>query len=162
VLRSLILGLLSDESFLAHAQLEPVREYLLAAGADADVVDRRRFQLAEQVAYQFDQYALMRPELLSAWRLGTTLPVGHTQASTERWERDLWLALFGEGGRLAELAKSGGGVTWLSLSNLLDHFPLEELELPGEVHVFGFTSFAPLHQRMLRSFAGRSVTAVYQ
>ena len=46
----------------------PVREYLGAAGERPDAIDRRRCQLAAELAQLFDEYAGSRPELLPAWR----------------------------------------------------------------------------------------------
>lgn len=161
VLQSLVFGLLADDALLSRPELAAVRDYLLAAGADSDVVDRRRFQLAGQVARLFDEYALTRPDLLDAWRDGTTLPKGHTQATTEAWERELWIRIFGKRGRLAELAKSEDGVTWLSLPQIFDRFPLESLEIPEELHAFGFTTISPIHQRVLLKLAERTAITLY-
>jgi exodeoxyribonuclease V gamma subunit len=161
VLQSLLLGLLADDSLLARPVLAPVRDYLVAAGTDLDVVDRRRFQLAGQVARLFDDYGLTRPELVDAWRTSTTLPGSHTQATTEAWERELWLALFGKGGRLAELAGGEAGVTWLSLPKVIERFDLARLSVPDEVHVFGFTTIAPIHQQVLLKLAERSEITAY-
>ncbi|MBI3723258.1 exodeoxyribonuclease V subunit gamma [bacterium] len=161
VLRSLLLGLLADEALLAKPVLGPVRDYLFAAGTDPDVVDRRRFQLAGQIARLFDDYALTRPELVEAWRRRTTLPEEHTQATTEAWERDLWLAIFGKEGRLAEVARAKDGVTWLSLPELLERFGPAKLNVPDELHVFGFSTIAPIHQKVLVKLADRSKITIY-
>ena len=50
-----------DEAFLEQPALAPVREYLLGAGPRPDVVDRRRCELAAQLARLFDEYAASRP-----------------------------------------------------------------------------------------------------
>ena len=39
-------------------------------GATATALDRRRAQLAAQIAELFDEYAYSRPEMLAAWRKG--------------------------------------------------------------------------------------------
>jgi exodeoxyribonuclease V gamma subunit len=161
MLESLLLGILSDDAFVARDELGPVRDYLHAAGVEADVVDLRRVQLAARVAHVFDEYALTRPELLEAWEKGTTLPAQHTQASTEAWERALWLEAFGEGGHLAKLARRVGGGTWLPLPTLLGRLGTEELAIPSELHVFGFTHFAPAYQRLLVRLSERAAIRVY-
>jgi exodeoxyribonuclease V gamma subunit len=161
VLRSLLLGLLADEAFVGRPVLLPVREYLAAGGTDGDVVDRRRFQLASQVGELFADYALMRPELLDAWREGTTLPESHTQATTEAWEREIWLALFGEGGRIAELAEGKGRITWLLAPQIVEKLTVENLAVPTDLHVFGFATFAPVYHRLFLDLAMRREITVY-
>src|SRR5829696_3732190 len=68
-----LLALLHDPTFLARDELGPVREYLEGAGSSADALDRRRCQLAAQLAALFDEYAASRPEMLRARRERLTL-----------------------------------------------------------------------------------------
>ncbi len=144
VLQSHILSLLADEKLLAKPELGPVRDYLHAAGTERDTVDLRRVQLAAKLARIFDDYTLTRPELLEAWKKGTTLDEKDTQSSTERWERALWLA-----------------VPWPPLPVLLDRYDVKKLAAPAELHVFGFTHFAPVFMKQLLRLAERSTIHVY-
>jgi exonuclease V gamma subunit len=95
VLEGHLLALLHDERLLGHDELAPVRGHLLAAGPEPDAVDRRRAQLARQLAPLFDEYAGARAEMLARWRDG-----GRGGSDLEVWQRALWLALLGPGGRL--------------------------------------------------------------
>ena len=71
-----------------------MREYLLGGGTAPDALDRRRCQLAAELAQLFDEYAASRPELLRAWRERPTLADHPSLAGAERWQRALWLAMF--------------------------------------------------------------------
>src|SRR5205085_10589123 len=95
-----LLALLHDSSLLATPAVAPVHEYLYAAGANPDALDRRRCQLAAELAQLFDEYAGSRPEMLEAWPERALLGDREAFASTEAWQRALWLALFGPGGRV--------------------------------------------------------------
>ncbi len=86
-------------------------------GRRPDAVDRRRCQLAATLARLFDEYASSRAahagRVARAWDAraraiapGRGAPAAHDErarfAATERWQRALWLAIFGRGGRLVE------------------------------------------------------------
>ncbi len=143
-LQGLLIGRLLDDTLLSRPALAPVAAYLRAAGDDRDTVDRRRFQLAAQLAGVFDDYAITRPDLLSAWRTRTALPRTSTLASTEAWERELWLSIFGEDGVLERI--SSPEASWLNVPELLES--TEDLAVTEELHVFGFSYFAPAYQRL--------------
>lgn len=155
-LEALLLGRLHDEALLARPALAPVVAYLRAAGEERDAVDRRRAQLAAQLAAVFDDYAITRPDLLAAWRRRPTLPPGSSLATTEAWERELWRSIFGEGGALERLARDG--TAWLDAPALLER---DGLVVPEELHVFGFSYFAPLYQRLLGRLARTAAVHVY-
>ena len=104
-----LLALLHDPAFLAAAELGPVREYLAAAGDSADALDRRRCQLAAELATLFDEYAASRPEMLRAWRERLTLADHPNLAGAERWQRVLWLALFGGPGKPVTIVGKADG-----------------------------------------------------
>ena len=59
----------------------PLKQYL--SGENSSL---KRYQLARQMAQIFDQYQIMRPDMLAAWQKGDTLY--HT--TTERWQQALW------------------------------------------------------------------------
>ena len=66
------MGLFHDFAWLNGPELGPVRDYLQAA--DGDGLDRKRVQLAAELAALFDEYAFSRPEMLAAWREGALVP----------------------------------------------------------------------------------------
>ena len=159
-----LIALLHDESFLADAELAPVREYLLAAGPRPDVVDRRRCQLSAELARLFEEYAASRPEMLRAWKERAVFGDHPAQAAVEVWQRRLWLAVFGPQGRLARLRAEGGPVA-LTLADLIGvleagDFPSEALPA-GAIHVFGVSYIARSFHAALGALARRAPVRVY-
>ncbi len=159
-----LLALFFDEAFLEQPALAPVREYLLGAGPRADVVDRRRCELAAQLARLFDEYAASRPELLRAWRERAVLADHPTLAGTEVWQRRLWLELFGPQGRLSRL-RTGEQRAFLTLAELIGaleqgDFPPAALP-PGAVHVFGVSYIARSFHAALAALARRTEVHIY-
>ncbi|MDR3088626.1 MAG: exodeoxyribonuclease V subunit gamma [Desulfobulbaceae bacterium] len=72
------------EALLRSEQAPVVSAYLAQ-----EPVALKRYQLARQLAGLFDQYQLMRPEMLAAWQKGRTV----TQNAHEIWQADLWRRL---------------------------------------------------------------------
>lgn len=148
-----LLTLFHDDAFLEAAALAPVRAYLLAAGTDRDAVDVRRCQLAAEIGHLFDEYATSRPDMLAAWRLGTTLD-GTGHAGIEAWQRALWLGIFGEGGLAARRSRREE-TTWLTLGDALEDADargrIDAGALGPSLHVFGVSYMAPGYHRMLQT-----------
>jgi exodeoxyribonuclease V gamma subunit len=146
-LEAMILTLLLDEAVLAERDMAPVRAYLSAAGDAPDVCDARRVQLAARMGRIFEEYTYSRGDWLAAWRDGTTLDTKH--AETERWQRRLWLGMFGDRG----LARSRSP----RVVPLCNAVAAREggRDGTGAVHVFGFAhvarSFHELFERLGRT-----------
>jgi exodeoxyribonuclease V gamma subunit len=187
-----LLALLHDEALLARPELAPVREYLLATGDGAagtrsdavqstppdgqrdarldarlDAIDRRRFQLATRLAQLYDEYAASRPELLRAWRERTTLDQHPTLGPLERWQRALWLEVFGgagtvpAGGRAQRWAEASGhtAVTLAELVRALERGDAGGAGAP--VHVFGVSYIARGYHAALGALARHAEVHVY-
>lgn len=156
-----LLGLLHDQAFLATPALGPVRDYLLAAGAAPAAVDRRRCQLAAELARLYDEYAVARPEMLSAWTAGRAVFEDPVPASAEGWQRPLWQAIFGPGG-LCEARSRREGTRWLPLGALLAEAEGRGLAPQGRaLHVFGVSYLARGYHRMLASLGRASDVRIY-
>ena len=69
---------------LDSVEFLPIKNYLAS-----DNQDLKRYQLAKQLAQIFDQYQMMRPDMLDLWKKGELL----YNNATERWQRVLWLAI---------------------------------------------------------------------
>ncbi len=135
-----LLSLLHDDAFLAT--VEPVRAYLAAAGNKADAIDRRRCQLAAELAPLFDEYALSRPQMLEAWA-DERLTSGWE--ATELWQRALWRAI---------RQRCGARKT---LSELMVEAERKGIT-GGPLHVFGLSYVARGYHGMLATVArGRDV-----
>src|SRR5260370_40845790 len=94
-IEAMALALLLDDGFLSEPELGAVRSYLGACGDVPDPIDVRRVQLAARIGRLFEEYTFSRGEMLVAWRGGTVLQGHH--GDTERWQRRMWLAMFGAG-----------------------------------------------------------------
>ena len=147
-----LLALLHEDAVLAPAAMEPVRDYLSGAGAKPDALDRRRCQLAFELAKLFDEYAVSRPEMLDAWATGRAVLAGRpAYAATEAWEAGLWRAVFARGGRMRR--------PWAPLMSLIAEAGAG-LACPP-LHVFGISYVARGYQRMLAAVAAHTEVHVY-
>ena len=151
-----LLALFADPARLAPRDLAPVRGYLsVAAGgdaSDAEGLDRKRVQLAAQMAGLFDEYAFSRPEMLAAWRNGALIP--DLDEPMQRWQRELWLALFGRRGAFD--ARRG-----MTLPDFFAQAPPEALRPPPAAHVFGISYVARLYRSIFGSIARATSLFVY-
>ena len=105
----------------------------------------KRYQLAQQLSQIFDQYQLMRPDMLALWQQGKLLY--HTD--TERWQQALWLRI---------IEKTGGqhrGALWQEVITKLQNAPegLFSAALPERISVFGLHTLSPLFLQYLQGLA---------
>jgi exodeoxyribonuclease V gamma subunit len=156
-LHTLLLDVLADDDLLAEPELGSVASYLDAART-TDARDRRRWQLAAELARVFEEYSLSRPRMLALWPNGSTID-NEPFASTERWQRRLWLEIFGDGGRLREAEERRGKRLLL----MPDVFTASnaELDLPPQIHVFGLSYVARSFYKLFAELAERTPLLVY-
>ena len=149
-----LLALLHDQGWLNGPELGPVRDYLAGAGAavEPDALDRKRVQLAAELAALFDEYAFSRPEMLASWRQGALDP--EADEALQRWQRALWLALHGPRGAFA----ARGIVT---LPDFFAQTPAEKLRPPPAVHLFGISYVARLYGAIFESLGRATELHVY-
>jgi exodeoxyribonuclease V gamma subunit len=154
LLEGALLELFHDQGWLSGPELGPVRDYLGGGGGalDADARDRKRVQLAAELAALFDEYAFSRPEMLAAWREGALAP--EADAALQRWQREIWLALHGPAGRFA----ARGVVT---LPDFFARTPVSELRPPPAVHLFGISYVARLYGAIFETLARATDLFVY-
>jgi exodeoxyribonuclease V gamma subunit len=155
-----LLALFHDPARLASRDLGAVRSYLGEdAPSDGDAahdagqaLDRRRAQLAATIAQLFDEYAYSRPEMLEVWRRGAL--VAGVNEPVQRWQRELWLALFGRAGVFAPDAA-------LTLPDFFARTPAEVLRPPASAHVFGISFVARLYRSIFAALGRASSLYVY-
>jgi exodeoxyribonuclease V gamma subunit len=151
-----LLALLDDDAS-AEPALAPVHDYLHAAGSAPEAVERRRCQLATELARLFDEYALSRPELLAAWASGRS-GLGDADPAAlamEAWQRPLWRAIHGPDGLVARRS-AREGVGWMPLPDLVTAAAARGFGAAERaVHVFGLSYMATGYHRMLAAL-GRS------
>ncbi|MGM0555524.1 MAG: exodeoxyribonuclease V subunit gamma [Myxococcota bacterium] len=147
LLQSLTLDALSDPTFLSQEGLEPVHGFIFAAGDDQDAVARRRFQLAGRLADLFREYSYSRETMLEAWRKGERVIEEPAFQNAERWQRLVWLELFGEDGRIEQLAEHRE-TKYVRITQILEHFDAPELQMPAFVHLFGISYVATAYEQI--------------
>lgn len=130
-------------------QLAPLKKFI--AGDNQEL---KRFQLAQQLAQVFDQYQILRPNMLLAWQQQQT----KTQHPTESWQRWLWLQLTDEIG-----SKAHRGELWrraITIMNQAESNKFAE-ELPKRVSIFGLNILPPLFIDFLQSLSRHCQVHLY-
>jgi len=125
---------------LDEPEFEPLRQYF--TGGQASL---KRFQLARQLAQIFDQYQIMRPDMLAEWREGRLF----YRAEAESWQMPLWRKI------TAVLGDRHRGELWLDVIRHLheaDPDAYSEL-LPERISVFGLNTMPPLFLNYLQGLS---------
>ncbi len=120
---------------------QPVSAYLQGGNAP-----EKRFQLARRLADCFDQYQLMRREMVRGWQEGRTA----TQSIAEKWQMDLWQ-------RLLDQEEGGSTRTMLFTDMINTLWDAKEgdfaPDLPHRVSVFGVHILPPVFLNYLSAFS---------
>ncbi|MFA6164456.1 MAG: exodeoxyribonuclease V subunit gamma [Methylobacter sp.] len=109
----------------------PLQQYL-----SGENVALKRYQVAQQLSQMFDQYQMMRPDMLEAWQKGQLL----YQTVAERWQQALWLQI------TAQTGSKHRGSLWLDVIaklNAADQGAFSQ-QLPERISVFGLNTMPPL------------------
>ncbi|HEY8158682.1 MAG TPA: exodeoxyribonuclease V subunit gamma [Methylobacter sp.] len=118
----------------------PLTQYL-----SGENIALKRYQLAQQLSQIFDQYQMMRPDMLEAWQKGQLL----YQTTTEKWQQALWLQITEQTG------KKHRGSLWLDVIAKL--YAAEEgafsAQLPERISVFGLNTMPPLFLSYLQGLS---------
>jgi exodeoxyribonuclease V gamma subunit len=159
-----LLALFHDARRLNAAELAPLADYLGAAGEAPDPVDRRRYQLASQLATLFDEYSFTRPELLRAWRDGRYSDgPGAPDADKgpmEVWQRALWRALFLREGAFEERGRAEGR-RYVDLPTFFGSTSPRALQVPRATHVFGISYVARLYREVFAALGQAGEVFIY-
>ncbi|WP_411728610.1 exodeoxyribonuclease V subunit gamma [Methyloglobulus sp.] len=133
---------------LEHLDCLPLIQYL--SGTNQAL---KRYQLAQQLAQIFDQYQIMRPDLLVAWQNGRLL----YNTDIERWQKALWHQL------TAQIGQKHRGALWLDVIAKLNHAAEGTLsrQLPERISVFGVNTMPPLFLNYLQSLAKHCQVHLY-
>ena len=112
-----------------------------------DNLTQKRFQLADRLANIFDQYQLMRPEMLQAWEGGRLV----TSTPHELWQRHLWLRL-----RSGDSTDVHRGAALKAIIHKLEKGEGLGVLLPQRLSVFGLSIMPPLYLDFLQAL-GRHI-----
>ncbi|MFZ2407503.1 MAG: exodeoxyribonuclease V subunit gamma, partial [Methylobacter sp.] len=146
---------LSDEAFERNLMLWRIEALLrrldgevflpLTQYLSGENVALKRYQLAQQLSQIFDQYQMMRPDMLEAWQKGQLL----YETTTERWQQALWLQIIEQTGHRHR------GSLWLDVIAKLNG--AEEgafsRQLPERISVFGLNTMPPLFLSYLQGLS---------
>ncbi|CAA9892965.1 RecBCD enzyme subunit RecC [Candidatus Methylobacter favarea] len=125
---------------LDGAEFLPLTQYLTAEN-----IALKRYQLAQQLAQIFDQYQIMRPDMLAEWQSGRVL----SDTETEHWQQALWRLV------TAQIGSKHRGAVWLDVIaalNLAEEGSFN-LQLPERVFIFGLNTMPPLFLSCLQALA---------
>jgi exodeoxyribonuclease V gamma subunit len=129
-------GLLRD---IAGEVYQPLTGYL-----EGENSALKRFQLARRLANIFDQYQIMRPDMLAKWERGLLA----TSHPAESWQMELWRRL---------LAQPGGEVhRGMLLRQVIERLKSEKKladHLPKRISVLGLHTMPPVFLRFLNSLS---------
>jgi exodeoxyribonuclease V gamma subunit len=119
---------------------KPLQHYL-----GGEQLDLKRFQLARELTRVFDQYQMLRPDVLDAWRQNRKL----YQTAEEDWQCALWQML------IAELGDRHRGDNWRQSIKLLQQAENGAFAhiLPERISVFGINSMPPLLMSYLQALS---------
>ncbi|THB72903.1 MAG: exodeoxyribonuclease V subunit gamma [Desulfobulbaceae bacterium] len=126
-------------------EIDEPQFYQLRTYLTGTLTDRKRYQLAKQIADLFDQYQIMRPDLLDLWQKGSLA----YNDDTERWQRALWL-------KISEQARSsyhrGSQITQL-ITKLSSNQGSALGDFPARLFIFGLHTLPPLFLEALNALA---------
>lgn len=128
---------------------QPLLQYLTG-----DAIDRKRYQLAQQLTYLFDQYQFMRPDWLAAWEKGEQIRLPETNPvieATQSWQSALWRRLLSQQAAGSE----HHGERWLHAIETLKtrrHGDLDNL-LPERISVLGINTLSPMYLAYLQALS---------
>ncbi len=109
--------------------------------------DKRRFQLAEQIANLFDQYQIFRPHWLDKWLQGESV----SDHPHERWQMRLWQAL--------DLSPHRGQL-WRRLIEALES-QSQINGLPDQVFAFGISFMPPMMLQALQALSRHTAVHLF-
>ncbi|GAB6142072.1 exodeoxyribonuclease V subunit gamma [Methylosoma difficile] len=134
---------------LEGAAFVPVQQYL-----SGDNVALKRFQLAQQLAQLFDQYQIMRPDVLAKWQQGLRC---YPNEEAEVWQMALWRQI------TAQTGPQHRGALWLAaIAKMTDAEPgAFSAQLPERVSVFGLNTLPPLFLSFLQGLSRHCQLHVY-
>lgn len=127
---------------------QALRQYLVGENAEL-----KRYQLAQQLARVYDQYQMLRPDLLDAWQARRLL----YGSPAEAWQAELWRAV------VAEIGQRHRGAHWLQAIAKLQRAEAGAFagQLPERVSVFGVNSLPPLMLNYLQALSRHCQVHLY-
>jgi len=131
-------------------ELRPVRHYAEAGSKTPADVELRLFQLAGQVARLFREYSITRRAMIARWQRGRIQNDAGPFDEAERWQRYLWLKVFGADLSVRPDWLAAPEYQWMLLPDGFDATDRRALKsaLPPVLHVFGLAYAGPAFAKM--------------
>jgi exodeoxyribonuclease V gamma subunit len=126
--------------YLGQPEFRALNDYL---GAERDA--RKLFQLAERIAYVFDQYLVFRPDLIRQWDSG----------GDQDWQAKLWRDIS------APFREQHPAALQAKFLQHLEQASVPILGLPERIAVFGVSALPPVYLQVLRALARHIEVSMY-
>ena len=137
-------------TLLEQEEFAPIARYLTSRGPglhSEGEIDLKRLQLAEKIAYLFDQYLVYRTDMVLEWERGDSGPLSPAGVEREnRWQPVLWRKLAARYGSPAQLFEQ-------ALIRLRAGRLEASSSLPTRVFLFGVTTLPPVYLAMVNAAA---------
>jgi len=124
---------------LAEKAFQPLRYFL-----EDDTEGHKLLQLAQRIAYVFDQYAIYRPEMVLGWEKGQDAG----KSDNHSWQQLLWLKMVEHLG-----VSSPARLMGLAFERLHAGTLAHPLHLPPRIMLFGIASLPPAYMHLLVALA---------
>ncbi len=138
-------------------ELLPVRHYAEAGSKTTADIELRLFQLAGEVARLFREYSITRRAMIARWQTRGRIEIGAGPFDEAgRWQRYLWLRVFGADLSVRPDWLAAPEYQWMLLPDGFDATARRSLKpvLPPVLHVFGLAYAGPgLSRRCSRTSA---------
>ncbi len=103
----------------------------------------KRFQLAQQLANLFDQYQMMRPDMLDSWQRGELC----VDSSSEKWQQLLWQKL------ALQLGNKHRGMLWQQAIDRFNQTADLSAQISERIFVFGVNTMPPMFLQYLQAIS---------
>ena len=133
----------------ADADLHAVAQYVSAGSQRLEDRELRLFELSVRTARLFREYAISRAAMLSRWRSGPA-PELESMRESERWQRYLYLSIFGPDDRVLPRWISGDNSRFFLLTSALAAIAPQKLAsvIAAPLHIFGLSYAGPEFARI--------------
>ncbi|MBF0238719.1 MAG: exodeoxyribonuclease V subunit gamma [SAR324 cluster bacterium] len=153
----LLVSLLHEKLHDSDPVWTPLKDYIFShEQLQSHALEVRIFQLAAKLSNLFQQYEYLRWDMLAEWKAGRTC-FTEPALTTERWQKALWLGVFGENGlvekfneqvlnnRVGELSR-----TYWTLPQIVRYLPLASpVQSKKSLHIFGLSYISRFYHDIL-------------
>jgi exodeoxyribonuclease V gamma subunit len=140
---NLVWRIYSILSSLDISEFHTLRSYI-----DGDVTGVKRFQLSQQLANLFDQYQIVRPEILFNWQNNECLFEGTQYEETELWQQTIWLEIIKQ---IRGDAKSRTELWQEAIYQVKHHQNANDF--PKVVSIFGINNLPEVYLKFLEALS---------